>query len=483
MAPAADPAGGLADWGEPMVVRPTPSGAPADTGTASRPAQNGPQGAAGHWDVDALLSRFPVGGAGLPPLVAAALPLLNLAYEIRHRPDPPDLEALRPSLLAAMGDYEREIAMAQIGPDHARAAHYVVCATIDDVILMTPWGADGGWAQRGLVSTFHMDVTGGERVFDLVDHFHRDPGTHRDILLLLYLCLSLGFEGRTRVSPRGILEHGRVREGLYRTLKGQFGSVEHELSPHWRGENARHQAMRTGAALWTALGVLVLFLLAGFLLTSLLSSRAADPTLTRLASIGTGTAPSVAAIARPEPAEPPATRATVLRPALAPPRPEPVRDPRLARIEGFLQPEVDAGLVALRPTDDTVLVRIRSSGLFGSGSAAVGADFEALLDRIGRALAEENLTARVIGHTDSTPIRTIRFPSNWELSQARADAVADILRGFVGAEKIVAEGRADTEPLATNATAEGRDANRRVDIVVLGRPRAMASVTGAEAVR
>lgn len=148
-------------------------------------------------------------------------------------------------------------ASARISPERARAAHYVVCATIDDVVLSKPWGVRAGWAQSGLVSTFHMDVTGGDRVFELLDYFHQSPCTHKDLLLLIYLCLSLAFEGRTRVSARGPLELSRVRDSLYKTLLGQYGVFERELSPHWRGVTARHKPLRTSALLWTVLSCLL----------------------------------------------------------------------------------------------------------------------------------------------------------------------------------------------------------------------------------
>lgn len=430
------------------------------------------------WRADEVLARAGPAPGALPPLVADAAPLLDLAYELRHRDGRPNLAALREASFAAAKRYERDLGLAGASPEHGRAAHYIVCATVDDIVMSKPWGRRGEWARSGLVSTFHMDVTGGERVFDLLDHFHRDPGSNRDLLLLLYLCLSLGFEGRTRVSPRGALELGQVREGLYKTLRGQFGAFERELSPHWRGVSARHEPLKTSTRLWLLLGLLVLFLAAGYLLTAWLVSRSADTTLTALAGLSSGAAPSLRA--PPEPEQPAAAE-----PQAPPPVVEAVEvgpDP-LDTIFGFLEPEVQQGLVSLTRGDNSVLVRLRSSGLFDEGSARIGPEFAAIIDRIGRAIADEGLSARVIGHTDDTPIATARYPSNWQLSQARADAVRDSLVRFVPAGKVTSEGRADTEPIATNATAEGRELNRRTEILVIGRASATRRVPRAENVR
>lgn len=406
-----------------------------------------------------LLNDFKIVGS-LPTLVTAAAPLLALAHSLRET-QPPNVDALREMAVSAVSNYERDLAGARIAADRARAAHYIVCATIDDVVLSQNWGVQGGWARSGLVSTFHMDVTGGDRVFDLLDHFHRNPGANKDILLLIYLSLSLAFEGRTRVSPRGTLELAQVRDGLYRTLKGQFGEFERELSPHWRGVSARHKPLRNLAALWSLLGALVLFFALGYLFFTLALNRASDGTLASFAAAARGEVPSLAAV--PAPPEPKNEVAVV------PPQPaveEPPQPDSLASFAAFLQPEVDQKLVALQRDGNTVLVRIRNTGLFAVGSATVEDRFKNLFERIGTAIAVENFQAVVIGHTDNTPIGTAQYPSNWQLSEARAKNVADILIQFAGPDAISFEGRADTEPVAPNTTGEGREANRRTEILV-----------------
>ncbi|MGU3494335.1 type VI secretion system protein TssL, long form [Xanthobacteraceae bacterium A53D] len=419
-------------------------------------------------EAETLLSEFRFEGGQMPALVAGAVGLLALAHGLRGVADGVDMDALRHNVVRATRDYERDLAGARIAPERARAAHYVVCAMIDDVILAQPWGVRGGWAKSGLVSTFHMDVTGGERVFELLDHFHRNPGANKDLLLLIYLALSLGFEGRTRVSPRGTLELMHIRDGLYRTLKGQFGEPERELSPHWRGVNARHKPLRNAATLWAIAGLLVLLLALGYLAFTLLLNRNSDQVLAGFATAVPATNPSLAG--RPKPVEPPEQETVVsapVTPDVPPPKVEPKPEP-LENLFSFLQPEVDENLVTLSRQNNAVLVRIRNAGLFDTGRAEIKPDFHNLLNRIGTALAADNLKAVVIGHSDNVPIRTAQYPSNWHLSEARARAVAAILTGYTGPDAVTYEGRAETEPVADNATEAGREANRRTEILVLG---------------
>jgi len=106
------------------------------------------------------------------------------------------------------------------------------------------------------------------------------------------------------------------------------------------------------------------------------------------------------------------------------------------------------------------------------------ADRESLMLRIASALARESGQVLVTGHTDSSPIRTARFPSNWHLSEERAQTVRRLLiGGGVQADRVRAEGRADGEPLAANDTPANKALNRRVEITL------MVSRSGQGAIR
>ena len=144
------------------------------------------------------------------------------------------------------------------------------------------------------------------------------------------------------------------------------------------------------------------------------------------------------------------------------------------KLRAFLKPEIDAGMVVVMGDENTPIVRIRNKGvardapaMFGSGSATVQPAFVQLLERIGGALKVETGSVLVLGHSDNQPIRTVQFPSNYHLSAARAEAARIIILRTLGEPgRIKAEGRADAEPIADNSTADGRDANRRIEVVL-----------------
>ena len=126
--------------------------------------------------------------------------------------------------------------------------------------------------------------------------------------------------------------------------------------------------------------------------------------------------------------------------------------------------------VADAVTEDLQKVRVRlpSTELFASGRAELNQSFTAPLACIGQALDREPGRVLVVGHTDSVPIRSARFASNWDLSRARARSVETILAQTISdGGRLTGEGRADTEPLASNQDEDGRARNRRVEILLL----------------
>lgn len=125
-------------------------------------------------------------------------------------------------------------------------------------------------------------------------------------------------------------------------------------------------------------------------------------------------------------------------------------------------------LVRLRRDRFWLEIEINTSVLFPSGSADVSSEALPVLERLGQILAGNPVRTHVEGHTDELPINTLVFPSNWELSAARASRVVRIFQGQgVAPERMAAVGLGEFHPIADNATPSGRQENRRVVIVVM----------------
>lgn len=118
-----------------------------------------------------------------------------------------------------------------------------------------------------------------------------------------------------------------------------------------------------------------------------------------------------------------------------------------------------------------LVIRVPDSLFFNSGEASIRPEFIPILNALGKSLETIPNHIRIEGHTDSVPIQTAIFPSNWELATARATTVVRYLLSNFNfkPEKLSATGFAEFRPIAPNSTPEGRALNRRVDVVILSR--------------
>lgn len=117
-----------------------------------------------------------------------------------------------------------------------------------------------------------------------------------------------------------------------------------------------------------------------------------------------------------------------------------------------------------------LVVSLSEAGFFAPGDATINHDVESVIDTIADSIREKSTAVRIEGHTDSTPMATAKFPSNWELSTARASSVlARLIERGISPGRLSAAGYAGFQPVQDNATPDGRAQNRRVDIVILDR--------------
>ncbi len=145
------------------------------------------------------------------------------------------------------------------------------------------------------------------------------------------------------------------------------------------------------------------------------------------------------------------------------------------QLAGSLKGEIEAGRIELTELRGKMTVKMKDKILFASGSAAIGKDGRAALQAVADALRDvQGKTIRVEGHTDDVPTGKSAFPTNWQLSTARALAVVRFLQqAGVDPTRLAAAGYGEFQPVAPNDTPEGRSQNRRIEIV-LAAPEARA---------
>lgn len=132
-----------------------------------------------------------------------------------------------------------------------------------------------------------------------------------------------------------------------------------------------------------------------------------------------------------------------------------------------LREEIVAGSLTLKQAGNKSTVILMGDGLFSSGSAELNNTAIVLVEKVARELARHPGQITVTGYTDNQPIRSIRFPSNWQLSTERAEHVGQRIARFLPNTAIATEGAGAANPIAPNNTAEGRALNRRVEITLI----------------
>jgi type VI secretion system protein ImpK len=440
---------------EPTVFRPTPlqqlRARGAGGGTAFIPGTANPDPKAPppvQFTSDEDMPEPPPRARPRNLMLEAGSPLLALIAAVRSGRLRIELPQLHQKATAAAMRFDDALASAGYEEETRRRARYAVYATVDDVAQNLPGkAADGAeWARRSMVVRGFGENIGGDRFWALLQEMLSRPADYADLIELYHACLAAGFEGRHRVSDDG---RGRLRQ----ILTSAFAALPHarqisdtELVPHWRGEPTPLGRVGLRTLLALAASILLGALLLVVLALRLVLIETGQPSMTTLLAINPDQPLRLSRSATPPPRQP---------------------DAQQQRVQGFLVDEIARGLVVVE--EDPVSLRVRTTvgQLFQSGSDALEPGRQALFERIAAAVEKEKGDIRIEGHTDSDPISTLTFPDNLALSKARAAAVARIFSSHLtDPSRVAAAGLGATQPIASNATPDGKALNRRVEIVI-----------------
>lgn len=383
------------------------------------------------------------------PYLKAAGPLLLLLGRLRVQLSHASFANLMEQVAASIEDFEADTRASGVSAEQIRSAKYIVCATADDIVQNIPAEERHVWAQYSMLSRFFGERTGGVRFFTELDRAKTDPVANYDLLELLHACLAVGFQGVHRTSAGGAATLQQIQRNLYELLRRTRQS-DREISPRWQGQAIATEIFRYRTPLW-AVGAVVAALLLGFyLLLRMLLAGSADAAATALVTVH------------------PTTEVGIQRRVYAPPPPPPPPPPesQTGQIQGALRADIADQSLTVVENGGQIVIRL-ASALFAPGDASVKPAFQAMLQRVGGLIEKEAGTVRVVGHTDSAPIHTVRFPSNFQLSLERAKAVATIVKaGLSKPDRVEVDGKGADVPIASNKTVEGRARNRRVEIIV-----------------
>jgi type VI secretion system protein ImpK len=377
--------------------------------------------------------------SGVNPLVWAASRLLDMIPQIRGMHQLSDPGKLRNQLVLEINSFEQRAQSVGVLREDLIGARYCLCTVLDEVAALTPWGGRGVWANQGLLVSFHNETWGGEKYYQLLGRLAQNPERHKDLIELLYYCNALGFEGRFRVENNGYSQLEMLKRRIATILGNCKGGYESRLSLHWQGVSSTPPVWRlvppwVVAMLCALIGIGIYFL---FLFS--LGERL-NVTSEKLMALKI---PAVAAVPKPPPA--------------------PVVENLCKRLDRGM----DRGLVTVTPRGGECIVTLKGDGLFESGSVIIRPAYLDAIKEVANAIRDVEVKAIMMGYTDNIPIRSVRFPSNEALSQARAESVKRLLDSYLErTDRTWAEGYGASDPVGDNGTTAGRAQNRRVEISI-----------------
>ncbi len=388
-------------------------------------------------------------GTGLNPLVQAASPLLMLAQRLRTTLSLLDVGGLRRQTLEDLRRFEEHARRLGVSNETVLAARYVLCATLDEAVLATPWGAHSEWPQHTLLVALHGEAWGGEMFFEMLERMSAQPERHRDLMELQYFCIACGFTGKYQVQEGGQARLREVQHALYQRIRAFHGAPPNELSLQWRGLEDRRNRVIRYVPWWVVAASGLAILTITFVTCLAILDRSAMPVQQSLARVGLEafTTPVAAA---------------------------PAAGPTLASL---LAPESARGTVKVEEEGGRTLVTLVAPDLFASASALVNPQYIDVLKAVAVAIDQVPGRVLIIGHTDDQPVRSLRFKDNYELSRERAVSVAKLLRvALRDPARLQWTGVGDSQPrFLPPSIPENRARNRRVEIVHVRDPAGTAA--------
>ena len=373
------------------------------------------------------------------PLIEAAKPVLILANSMQQTTSQLSTDSLINKFSLLINNFEENAEKNGAKYDAIQAAKYCLCTFVDELAVRAGW-ADETWSKNSLLVSFYDETWGGERFFEIIQNLKRDSDNNIDLLEFMYLCLQFGYKGKYQVLNNGELEIDKIKRDLLALIHSKRPDQTANLFKHNPIiTNNIQRKRRLAIPLWVV-GVLGAVALGVGYFT--MQWSLGDKFNTASTKVNSLKLPSV--ITKQQD-----TQKTV-------------------RLRPLLENEIARKLVSVEDFQDRSTVTILGDGLFESGSAQIQDQYYPVLAAVSQALDSVEGQIIVTGYTDNQPIQSLNFPSNWHLSQARADAVKEILLNYVknGGTRIRSEGRGSTDPVAPNDTLENRAKNRRVEITL-----------------
>ena len=169
--------------------------------------------------------------AGINPLVDAAAFIFSTIGKLKQLTYHRNLNKLQKELIVEINAFQDMAETRGYSSEYILVSRYALCATIDDIILNTPWGSQGQWESYSILAEFNHETPQQDRFFLILDRLIKDPALYIDVMELMYICLSLGYQGSFRASELNNNQLEKITHSLYKRIRAHHGDYSKTLSP------------------------------------------------------------------------------------------------------------------------------------------------------------------------------------------------------------------------------------------------------------
>ena len=166
------------------------------------------------------------------PILKISIPLINVLIELKRKHDECDFNKLRSSILSELKKFSSLGAQQNIPSMKLILSRYVLAAAVDEFVMNAPWARQSKWDEDPITSILFDDAAGGDKFFSILDKVVQDPVNNNDLIYLMYIILSIGFEGKYHVMEHGQERLGMLKESIYKILIKQRENAPQDISSH-----------------------------------------------------------------------------------------------------------------------------------------------------------------------------------------------------------------------------------------------------------
>jgi len=159
------------------------------------------------------------GQSNQKPLLALASPLMDLIAKLNCGLPQVDIGQLHKTCLFGINQFNQLAQQFGVEREQRITSRYMLCTALDEAVLSTPWGQKSAWSERSLLSIFHQETTGGEKVFQVLERMTNQVSAYLEVIQLYYSCLMMGFEGQYRLQGNNAEKRHALCDSLYQIIR------------------------------------------------------------------------------------------------------------------------------------------------------------------------------------------------------------------------------------------------------------------------